>query len=670
MTTSINQQDYKVSVNTTTQLVTISAVGPAGVGIPAGGSTGQTLQKVDGTNYNTQWSDAGSGTVTQVVAGAGLSGGTITSSGTISLPNSGVSAGAYTNANITVDAQGRVTVAASGTAGGVTSLTGGNLIDVDASTGAITIDHAAKGGSGVATAYPGSITVDSFGHVVSTGATSTPALPANNLSDLANAGTARTNLGLGSSATLDVPSSGDAASGEVVKGNDTRLTDARTPVAHSAALITSGTLAIAQGGTGSATAPMVGVITAADAAAARTVLSLGTAATSATGDFEASGSIATHNAVTTAHGISAFGSTLVDDADAATARTTLGAAASNHTHTLANITDAGTAAASATTDFVASTDVSAFGGTLIDDADAATARTTLGLGTASTVNTGTSAGNIVVLDGSAKLPAVDGSQLTNVAGSGGGSDWHGQDPTDTGVIRIFDDFLGGNPSWAFLGTSGSYFEDGWEFDDAGASASGYLKWRTSTSAYSRNSISLSQILNPSPADGTEAMWEVRAKSKWNASSVDPYFSVTAFCPKSDLSPTTTEPSGGYGDTAKFFVLHQKGDSYIRTGGYDNEGSNGNPTLTDTDVAPANDTWVRLGIHIKYVAASSAWRCQAYVNGVAKNSTFDLTTGTQAPTFGFWAYNNGQGHVNEGIVDWMSLQYTRPLTISYVNIDDI
>lgn len=51
---------------------------------------------------------------------------------------------------------------------------------------------------------------------------------------------------------------------------------------------------------------------------------LGTAAAAATGDFEPSGAISTHNAVTTAHGISAFGATLVDDADAATARTTLG----------------------------------------------------------------------------------------------------------------------------------------------------------------------------------------------------------------------------------------------------------------------------------------------------------------------------------------------------------
>ncbi len=58
--------------------------------------------------------------------------------------------------------------------------------------------------------------------------------------------------------------------------------------------LVTGTVAIARGGTGSATAPMVGVITAADATAARTAL---------------------------------------------------GAAASNHSHTLGNITDAGTAAA-------------------------------------------------------------------------------------------------------------------------------------------------------------------------------------------------------------------------------------------------------------------------------------------------------------------------------------
>lgn len=48
----------------------------------------------------------------------------------------------------------------------------------------------------------------------------------------ANVTAQRATLGLGTAAVLDAPASGDAAVGEVVKGDDTRLTDARTPAAH------------------------------------------------------------------------------------------------------------------------------------------------------------------------------------------------------------------------------------------------------------------------------------------------------------------------------------------------------------------------------------------------------------------------------------------------------
>lgn len=65
-------------------------------------------------------------------------------------------------------------------------------------------------------------------------------------------------------------------------------------------------------------------------------------------------------------------------------------------------------------------DLTAAGKALLDDADASAQRTTLGLGTAATQTVGTSANNVVQLDGSARLPAVDGSQLTNLPASGDG----------------------------------------------------------------------------------------------------------------------------------------------------------------------------------------------------------------------------------------------------------
>lgn len=80
-----------------------------------------------------------------------------------------------------------------------------------------------SGGGGTPTVVWGGITGTLSSQTDLQAALNAKLAAAANLSDLNNVGTARTNLGLGTAAVKDVPSSGDATSGQVVLGSDSRL---------------------------------------------------------------------------------------------------------------------------------------------------------------------------------------------------------------------------------------------------------------------------------------------------------------------------------------------------------------------------------------------------------------------------------------------------------------
>lgn len=207
--------------NNTTGAFTVTIKTSAGTGIALAQGT-RSIYHCDGTNV-VRSVDTGSGTVTSIATGTGLSGGPITTSGTINLANTAVAAGTYGGSigvfSETIDAQGRAT-AASFTARSVTAGTGIAVTNGDGVAGAPTVALAVAAANTFKANNTG-------GSAVPTDITVTAATAALNVM-VGDSGAG------GTKGLAPAPAAGDTAAGKFLKasGAYAQVTDANLSVSN------------------------------------------------------------------------------------------------------------------------------------------------------------------------------------------------------------------------------------------------------------------------------------------------------------------------------------------------------------------------------------------------------------------------------------------------------
>ena len=184
----------ETTTGSTAPAVLTVGVGSPGVGVPSGGTTGQVLQKLSATNYDTGWATPSADFITSVTAPLAVTSGDLTVDLSDYLPLSGG----------TLDANSTI-MASTAT---VNSLFAGDAFGLELSANPSENASLQYNGVQVQNAI-GTMSVTSSGLTFPDLSTQTVAYPgstgfllkANNLSGLADTSVSRTNLGLGTMAT-------------------------------------------------------------------------------------------------------------------------------------------------------------------------------------------------------------------------------------------------------------------------------------------------------------------------------------------------------------------------------------------------------------------------------------------------------------------------------------